>query len=218
MERLGPTVKALLAFGLALHLHFHIHHHIKGPPVDYVGLAAAAGASWIGVPGPGEPVLIALGVFAARHNFDITSVVVVAFLGAAGGGLAGWLIGLKAGRRILTARGPLHKMRLHALARGDEIFDRHPVLGILLTPSVLAGIHRVPPLVYNVTNLVSAAVWAAGIGYGAYFVGPPIVDLVNDMGLITGIALGVLVVGSVGAGMIRRRRHELRAERNARER
>jgi membrane protein DedA with SNARE-associated domain len=89
------------------------------------------------------------------------------------------------------------------------------VLGILLTPSVLAGIHRVPPLVYNVTNLVSAAVWAAGIGYGAYFVGPPIVDLVNDMGLVTGIALGVLVVGSLGAGMIRRRRHEPHAEAGA---
>jgi membrane protein DedA with SNARE-associated domain len=109
-------------------------------------------------------------------------------------------------------------MRLRALARGDEIFERHPVLGILLTPSVLAGIHRVPPLVYNVTNLVSAAVWAAGIGYGAYFVGPPIVDLVNDMGLITGIGLGVLVLGSVGAGMIRRRRHDLRAERKGGER
>jgi membrane-associated protein len=204
MERLGPTVKALLAFGLAL----HIHHHIKGPPADYVGLAAAAAASWIGVPGPGEPVLIALAVFAARHNFDITSVVVVAFLGAAGGGLVGWVIGLKAGRRVLTARGPLHRTRLKALARGDEVFSRHPVLGILLTPSVLAGIHRVRPAVYISTNLVSAAVWAAGIGYGAYFIGPPIVDLVNDLGLVTGIALAVLVVGTLAAGVIRRRRQD----------
>jgi membrane protein DedA with SNARE-associated domain len=206
MERLGPTVKALLAFGLAL----HIHHHIKGPPADYVGLAAAAAASWIGVPGPGEPVLIALAVFAARHNFDITSVVVIAFLGAAGGGLAGWIIGLKAGRRVLTARGPLHRMRLKALARGDEVFSRHPVLGILLTPSVLAGIHRVRPAVYITTNLVSAAVWAAAIGYGAYFIGPPIIDLVNDLGLVTGIALAVLVVGTLAAGAMRRRRQDER--------
>jgi membrane-associated protein len=214
MERLAPPLKAVLAFALAL----HIHHHIKGPPFDYVGLAAAAAASWIGLPGPGEPVLIALSVFAARHNFDITSVVVVAFLGAVGGGLAGWVIGLKAGRRVLTARGPLLRMRLKALARGDEIFGRHPVLGILLTPSVLAGIHRVKPLIYNVTNVLSAAVWAAGIGYGAYFIGPPIVDLVNDMGLVMGIALGVLVVGSVAARMLHRRGRDARAGSGAPER
>src|SRR5437763_58096 len=55
MERIGPLVKVLLAFGVGLHLQLHIHHHIKGAPVDYVGLALAAAASWIGVPGPGEP-------------------------------------------------------------------------------------------------------------------------------------------------------------------
>jgi membrane protein DedA with SNARE-associated domain len=202
MERLVPPLKALLAFGLALHL----HHKIKGPPVDYVGLAAAAAASWIGIPGPGEPVLIALGIFAARHNFDITSVVVVAFLGAATGGMAGWLIGVKAGRRVLTAPGPFHHFRLKALARGDEVFERHPVLGVLLTPSVIAGIHGVPPGTFLITTLVSAGAWAAGIGYGAYFLGPPIVDLVGDLGIVTGVGLGVLVVGSLAAELIRRRR------------
>jgi membrane protein DedA with SNARE-associated domain len=202
MSRLVLSVKLVLVLGLSL----HIHHHIKGPPVDYIGLAAAAAASWLGVPGPGEPVLIALGIFAARHNFDITSVVVVAFLGAAAGGLAGWLIGLLAGRRVLTAPGPLLRPRLNMLARGDDIFRRHPVLGILLTPSVVAGIHGVRPTVYNLTNLISAAVWAAGIGYGAYFLGPPVVDLVSDLGLITGIALGLLILGSLGAQLRRRRR------------
>jgi membrane protein DedA with SNARE-associated domain len=207
MERLVPPLKAMLAFGLTLHL----HHKIKGPPVDYVGLAAAAAASWIGVPGPGEPVLIALAIFAAQHNFDITSVVVVAFLGAATGGMAGWLIGLKAGRRVLTAPGPLHRFRLNVLRRGDEVFERHPVLGVLLAPSVIAGIHGVPPATFLITTLTSSAAWAAGIGYGAYLLGPPIVDLVGDLGIVTGGALGVLVVGSAGAELIRRRRRRSQA-------
>ncbi|MBV9195460.1 MAG: hypothetical protein JO168_15045 [Solirubrobacterales bacterium] len=202
MERFGPALKALLAFGLALHL----HHHIKGPTVDYAGLAAAAAASWFGIPGPGEPVLIALGIFAARHNFDITSVVVVAFLGASAGGVIGWLLGLHFGRRLLTVRGPFERLRLNVLARGDDIFRRHPVLGILLTPPVMAGIYRVPTGVYLATNFAAAAVWAAGIGYGAYLIGPPVVDLVNDMGLITGIGLVVLIAASVAGQLVRRHR------------
>ena len=62
--RVAAIVKVVLVVGLALRL----HHHFHGPTIDYVGLALAAAASWVGVPGPGEPVLIAAGVFAARHS------------------------------------------------------------------------------------------------------------------------------------------------------
>jgi membrane protein DedA with SNARE-associated domain len=212
MARLVSSLKALLVLGLTLHL----HHRVKGPPVDYAGLAAASAASWFGLPGPGEPVLIALGIFAAKHKLDITSVVVVAFLGAAAGGLAGWLLGLKAGRRLLTARGPLLTLRRNVLARGDAVFRRHPVLGILLTPSVVAGIHGVRPTIYNATNLLSAAVWAVGIGYGAYYVGPPIVDFVNDFGVAASVALGVLILVTLGAEFARRRRRGPRDAQAAR--
>ncbi len=200
--RLGVAVKAFLILGLALRL----HHHFQGPPVDYVGLAAASAASWIGVPGPGEPVLIAAGVFAARHKLDIGSVLLVAWVGATAGGVVGWLIGMKAGRAVLTTRGPLLRMRRNALARGDEVFRRFPVTAILLTPSWIAGIHRVRAAVYLPTNAAGAAVWAVGIGLGAYYVGPTIVDVVSDLGWVLGTALVVLVLGVIGAELLRRRR------------
>jgi hypothetical protein len=72
-----------------LHIHLHLHHGFHGPPFDYAGLAAAAAASWFGLPGPGEPVLIAAGILAARHQLDIGSVVVIAFAAAAVGGAVG---------------------------------------------------------------------------------------------------------------------------------
>ena len=50
--------------------------------------------------------------------------------------------------------------------------------------------------VYMVLNLVGAAVWAAGIGLAAYWIGPSVVDFVNDFGLVT----------TVGAGSADRRR------------
>jgi membrane protein DedA with SNARE-associated domain len=202
MERVGTAMKALLVFGLAL----HIHHHVKGPAIDYAGLATASGASFFGLPGPGEPVLIAAAVFAAKHKLDIASVVVVAFLGAMSGGILGWLLGLKAGRALLTKPGPLHRQRLHALERGDSLFARYTVLAIFLTPSWMAGIHNVGAVTYNVTNAAIALMWAAGIGYGAYYVGPPVLDAVGDLGTATGVALGVVVALAVVGEVLRRRR------------
>jgi membrane protein DedA with SNARE-associated domain len=209
--RLALVLKSCLVLAIALRL----HHHFHGPPIDYAGLAAAAAASWIGVPGPGEPVLIAAGVFAAHHQLDIATVVVVAWLGATGGGIAGWLIGMKLGRKVLTARGPLWRMRLKALERGDDVFSRYAVLAILLTPSWIAGIHRVPARVYLITNAAGAALWATGIGLGAYYVGPAVIELVQDLGWVTAIGLGLLLAVALAAEIRRRRIRRLRAAQAA---
>jgi len=195
-------MKALLVLGLALRL----HHHFHGPPIDYLGLAAAAAASWVGVPGPGEPLLIAAGLLAAKHKLDIGSVLAVAWAAATLGGVAGWLIGMKAGRAVLITRGPLHQMRLGALRRGDQVFERYAALAIQLTPSWVAGIHHVRAAVYLPWNAAGAAMWAVGIGLGAFYLGPPIEDLVDDLGWVTIGALVVLVGLGVGAEIVRRRR------------
>jgi membrane protein DedA with SNARE-associated domain len=185
-------------------VHVHLQHRFHGPPFDYAGLALAAAASWIGVPGPGEPVLIAAGLLAAHHKLDIASVIVVAFLAAAGGGVVGWLIGMKAGRRLLNAPGPLHKLRLRALERGDEVFERYVAVAVIVAPTWVAGIHRVRPTVYLPLNVLGALAWAAGIGLGAYFAGPPIEDLASDLGWV--ITVGIVVLVLIGVWFEVRRR------------
>ncbi len=209
--RVGAAVKWLLVPVLAT----AARHH--GAPIDYVGLAAASAASWVGVPGPGEPVLIAAGVLAAKHRLQISEVLLVAWVAATLGGIAGWLIGMIAGRTVVTARGPFHRLRLGAVARGDEVFSRYALLAILLTPSWVAGIHRVRPVVYLAINAASAALWAVGIGLGAYFIGPSVIDFATDFGVITTVALVLLVAGAIGAELMRRRRRRgRRAERGDR--
>jgi membrane protein DedA with SNARE-associated domain len=199
-------MKRALNVAIAVALGLRFHHHFHGPPVDYLGVAAAAAASWIGVPGPGEPVLIAGGVFAARHRLDITEVLLVAWAGAAAGGVAGWLIGMRAGRVVMTAPGPFRGTRLRAIERGDEIFTRVPVVAVLLTPSWIAGIHRVRARLYVPLNLASAALWAVGIGLGAYFAGPAVVDVVGDIGWVTVAGVVALVLAGVVLEVRRRRR------------
>jgi membrane protein DedA with SNARE-associated domain len=184
----------------------HVFHHVPRDSIDYVALALGAFASWIGIPGPGEPLLIAAGIVAAKHKLDITPVLVWAFVGATLGGIAGWWIGLVAGRTVMTAPGPFRRLRLKAVERGEEVFERLTVIAILLAPSWVAGIHRVGTVMYLTTNVVSAAVWAVGIGLGAYYVGPPILDIIADVGWVTGIGLVLLVLVGVGIEVSRRRR------------
>jgi membrane protein DedA with SNARE-associated domain len=197
---------------------FHFRHRFHGPPFDYLSLAAAAAASWVGIPGPGEPLLIAAGVMAARHKLDIGSVLLVAWAAATAGGIAGWLIGIKAGRAVLTTRGPFHRARRRALARGEEVFGRWPVIAILLTPSWVAGIHGVGARVYLPTNAAGAAIWALAIGLGAYWIGPSIVDFADDLGWLT--VFGLVAVGVVGVALelARRRRRAQRRKAAAAER
>ncbi|MGH8918979.1 MAG: hypothetical protein ACRD0H_11735 [Actinomycetes bacterium] len=199
-------VKAVIWLPVLALLHIHFHHQFHGYEGDYLGIAAGSAASWIGVAGPGEPLLIAGGVLAAQHKLDIGSVIFVAWAGATAGGIGGWLLGRGAGRALVTAPGPFRAARLRAVERGERVFTRYPVLAIVLTPSWVAGINRVRGRVYQPTNAAAAMLWAAGIGFGAYLVGPTVVDAVNDLGIVLGVILAVAVVVLIGLDVGRRRR------------
>jgi undecaprenyl-diphosphatase len=201
---IGLKAAPVLLLGLA------IHHRFHGPPIDYLTIALAAAASWVGIPGPGEPVLIAGGVFAAQHKLDIGEVLLFAWFGATVGGVAGWYIGMKAGRAVLTTRGPLQLSRRRALTRGEEVFRRATVVAIILTPSWVPGILRVRGSVFLPTNAISALLWSVGIGLGAYFIGPSVVEFVDDLGLVTGLAVVVLILAGVATEVTRRRRRASR--------
>src|SRR5437588_1773384 len=51
-------------------------HHVPAANIDYAALALGAFASWAGVPGPGEPLLIASAIVAAHHKLDLTPVLI----------------------------------------------------------------------------------------------------------------------------------------------
>jgi membrane protein DedA with SNARE-associated domain len=205
VRRSGSALLPLLVPAL-LHIQIHLHHHFRGPPFDYVGLAVACFASWVGVPGPGEPLLLAAAVLAAQHKLSLGSVLGVAFLAAVAGGIAGWAIGLMAGRRVATAPGPLRSLRVRMVERGEQIFGRYPVTAIVMTPAFVAGIHRVRPVVYHTVNILSAAAWTLVIGVGGYYIGPPVLDAINDLGTGMTIFVGIVVVALLAAEITRRYR------------
>jgi membrane protein DedA with SNARE-associated domain len=182
----------------ALHIPLHLQLHPRGPKLDYVGVLVGAMLSWAGLPGPGEAALIAAAIAAAHHHLDLGFLIIVAWLGATAGGLVGWLVGLKAGRGIVTTRGPLHRHRLAVVARGDRFFARYGAVAVLVTPSWIAGIHAMRWTRYVPINAASALVWALGVGLGAYALGPPIADIVADIGSVAWLILAAIVLsGSI---------------------
>jgi membrane protein DedA with SNARE-associated domain len=54
-------------------------------------------------------------------------------------------------------------------------------------------------------NLIAALVWALLIGVGSYFAGPPVVDVVQDVGTVGLVIALVLLVGAGALGALRRR-------------
>ncbi len=192
---------ALLALLGVVHL-----RQRHGVAVDDAGIALAAAASWAGVPGIGEPVLIVAGVYAARGRLDIAEVLVVAFAGAAVGGSLGWLLGRRGGRALWAAPGPLLRLRLAALVRGERFFERYGLLALYLAPSWVAGVNDVRAARFLTANALFAVGWTLMVGGGAYLIGPSIEDVVSDLGLFGGIALVLLIVGGFAADRLRRRR------------
>jgi uncharacterized protein (TIGR03382 family) len=180
--------------------------HGKHSPVDYVGIFLAAGVSWVAVPGPGEAALIAAGISAAHGRLSLAGVVGAAWAGACAGGAAGWVIGRRGGRGLVTAPGPLHHLRLSLLAGGDRFYERYGPIAVLFTPSWIAGIHAMRWPRFLLANTLSAAIWAVGVGVGAYWVGPSITDIVADAGAVGGGIVGALFVLTVVVLTVRRRR------------
>jgi membrane protein DedA with SNARE-associated domain len=187
-----------------------VHPHTRGSGVDYVGVFLASVASWAALPGPGEAALIAAGISAAHRHLDLASVVAIAWAGASTGGTAGWMVGVKGGRGLLTAPGPLHQLRLALIARGDRFYERYGPVAVLFTPSWIAGIHDMRWTRFLPANAISALMWALSVGLGAYLLGPSITDIAADAGLAGGLLIGALFVLALVA-VVWRRSHSRRS-------
>jgi membrane protein DedA with SNARE-associated domain len=105
----------------------------------------------------------------------------------------------------------LRKLRTRAIDRGEKVFERYTVLAVVLTPSWIAGIHRVELGTYNLINVVSAVVWAGGIGMAAYLIGPSVVEGVEDAGTAVSVIGAVALTTLIVLEVLRRRRKRARA-------
>jgi membrane protein DedA with SNARE-associated domain len=170
------------------------HHQVHGSPIGYAAVGLAAAVGWFGVPGPGEAALVTAGVFASQHRLDIGIVIAVAASGAAAGGVAGWLVGMKASRPVLTGRGPLRRTRRRLIARGERFFEHHGPIGVFLAPSWAAGVHNMTASRFLPLNVLAAVGWAVVYGGVAFLLGPDVANGLEDVGAVVPLVLVAVAI------------------------
>src|SRR4051812_17340112 len=92
----------------------------------YLAVFATIGIESLGVPAPGETMLVTAGIYAgATHNLEITGVIAAATAGAIIGDNIGYAIGRKGGYRLLLKHGHKVRIRESHIKVARYMFDRH---------------------------------------------------------------------------------------------
>lgn len=180
----------------------------------YLAVGGIVGLESMGIPLPGETILIAAATFAgATHDLDIGLVVVAAAIGAIVGDTIGFFIGREIGLRLLHRHGPRFGLTEPRLKLGQYLFLRHGgkvvffgrFVAVLRTlAALLAGANRMFWPRFLVFNAAGGILWATVFGFGAYLFGAAIDRYAGPVGSV----LLVIAIVSALVGFVLVRRHE----------
>jgi membrane protein DedA with SNARE-associated domain len=184
-------------------------------------VGAAVGLESMGIPLPGETILVSAAVYAgATGHLDIVGVVLAATIGAIAGDNVGFLIGRRFGYPLLVRYGYLFRMTTSRIKLGRFLFLRHGgklvffarfVAVLRALAALLAGVNCMPWRRFLIFNAAGAVAWAGGYGMLAYLFGERVERLTRPVG----IAMVAVAVAGALAVIWLARRHEARLEAEA---
>ena len=187
----------------------------------YLAVFAFVGIESLGVPFPGETMLVTAAIYAGTTaNLSILAVIAAAATGAIVGDNIGFGIGHWGGYRLLVRYGKYVRLDQAKLKVGRYLFLRHGgkvvffgrFFSVLRTFAALfAGTNRMPWRRFLLFNAAGGIVWATLYGLGAYYLGHAIVRV----GGLVGIGLAVVALIIIVAAFIFMRRSESRLEEEA---
>jgi membrane protein DedA with SNARE-associated domain len=175
--------------------------------LGYIAVALFVGIEGIGIPIPGETMLITAAVFAAEGHLSIAGVIAAAAVGAIIGNTIGFGVGWFGGYPLLRRFGKYVRLNEPQLKVGRYIFKRYGskvvffgrFVSILRTYlAFLAGANRMPWPRFLLAVTSGAIVWAAAYGLAAYALGSQI----SHLSLPVEIAFIALAVVLIIAGII----------------
>jgi len=187
----------------------------------YWGVAAVVALESMGVPLPGETVVIGAAVYAAKtHQLEIGWIIVAAIAGAILGDSLGYAIGREVGYRLLLRYGRFIHLTEPRIKLGQYLFLRYGgrivffgrfVAEVRAFAALLAGINRMDWNRFLVANAAGGMVWASVYGLGAYLIGEKF-HLVHDP---LGIAILLLAIVAAIAMFAVLRRNAKRLQEEA---
>jgi membrane protein DedA with SNARE-associated domain len=175
------------------------------------GLAFLETGAFIGLVAPGETAIVLGGVVAAQGEISLPLVLLVAWLAAAAGDYASFLLGRRLGRRFLLARGPSLGVTPPRLERVDRFYARHGAKAILIGRFIglvravspfLAGASGLRTRAFLPWSLLGTAVWASAYTLAGYAFHRSFASATH---VLTYGALGLAVVAAVMLALRARR-------------
>ncbi len=178
---------------------------------QYLLLFLAVAASWAGVPLIGTAALGAAAVAASQRRLDLAAVIVVSVIAGEAGGLGGYAIGRRWGRRLLERPGRHQARREKVMERGESLYARWGFLAVFVTPAIVSGTAKMPPYKFAFWNLLDSLGWTVSVGASAYGIGR------LATGHYTWHDIAILVIGLAAGALITVtavRRHRRRTARH----
>ena len=163
---------------------------------QYLLLFGAVAASWAGAPVIGTAALGAAALAASQEKLDLAAVLVVAVLAGEAGGLCGYAIGRRWGRRLLERPGKHQAGREKMEERGEKLYTRWGFLAVFVTPAIVSGTARMPPYRFALWNLLDSLGWSVSVAASAYGVGR------LATGHHTGHDIAILLIGLAAAVLV----------------
>lgn len=161
----------------------------------------------IGIPFPGETMLVTAGIYAGTtHRLNIVVVILVAAAGAIIGDNIGYGIGRAGGYRLLRRYGKYIRLEEPRLKLGQYLFRKHGskvvffgrFVSILRTfAAFLAGVNLMHWRRFLFYNAAGGIIWATIYGVASYLLGSRITTLSKPVDFVL-LAIGaVAVVGAI---------------------
>jgi len=154
------------------------HYAVVAEPVldqyGYLAVFGAVAVEGFGIPAPGQTLLMAGAILAARGGMSIELLLVVAFLAAVLGNSLGYLLGRWGGRLLLGKLGvsDARMQRVESLFNrygGGVIFIGRFFDGLRQLNGIVAGTLEMSWWKFTLFNVLGAVAWSVLWGLGVYF-------------------------------------------------
>ncbi|MEU6096754.1 DedA family protein [Streptomyces sp. NPDC047079] len=207
----------------------HVQEWLDTVPATavYAVVALVIGVESLGIPLPGEIVLVSAALLSSQHS-DVNPVVLgaCASIGAVVGDSIGYAIGRRGGRPLLAWLGkrfPRHFSEGH-VATAERSFEKWGMWAVFFGRFVallrifagpLAGVLRMPYWKFLTANFLGGVVWAGGTTAVIYYVGVVAESWLKKfswLGLVAAVLLGL-----ASMLVVRRKAGKAAAQREAAE-
>jgi membrane protein DedA with SNARE-associated domain len=188
----------------------------------YLAVGVIIALESMGLPLPGEGVLVLAALYAARHGHSIAGVVASAATGAVLGDNVGYWIGREFGYRLLLRYGGRIGLSPSKIKLGQYLFLRYGgkvvffgrfVAILRMLAAVLAGVNRMDWRRFLLANAAGSIVWASAVGFGAYAFGRAVLDVTGPLSIALVVISLAIIVGALRFVRAHEAKLEAEAER-----